>query len=147
MSNDAPMPDSAQTRESNHISSKSVLVSLIALTLFAFLLHLALTGLNLLFKRHVEHADVSASINRPAPSPAAPLLQIAPRDDLAAFREREDQILNNYGWIDRTAGVVHIPVSRAMELLLQRGLPTNANNAGPIPKSSYDLIKERAERR
>jgi hypothetical protein len=139
------MPGSAQTREPHNISTKSVLMSLMALVICAFLLHLGLAGLNLLFNRHAEHAGKSVSINRPAPSPAGPTLQIAPRDDLAAFREREDRILNNYGWIDRKAGVVHIPISRAMELLLERGLPTNTNSAAS--KSTYDLIKERSERR
>jgi len=141
------MPGSPQTREPHNISTKSVLMSLMALVLCAFLLHVGLAGLNILFKRHAEHAGKSVSINRPTPLRAAPALQIAPRDDLAAFREREDRILNNYGWIDKTAGIVHIPVSRAMELLLQRGLPTNANNAASVPKSTYDLIKERSERR
>jgi hypothetical protein len=143
MSNDAPMPGSAERREPNNISTKSVLMSLIALVLCAFLLHLGLAGLSILFKRRAEHAGKSASINRAVPSPTGPALQLAPRNDLAAFREREDRVLNSYGWIDRTTGVVHIPISRAMELLLQRGLPTNTTAS----KSTYELIKQRSERR
>ena len=31
--------------------------------------------------------------------------------------------LKTYGWIDRQAGVTHIPIARAMQLLVERGLP------------------------
>ena len=77
-------------------------------------------------------------------SKAGPHLQLAPTEDLKKFREREDAELNTYGWIDRTAGVVRIPIERAMELVLQRGLPvrvgTNQDQAGP---SSYELQQQR----
>jgi hypothetical protein len=33
-------------------------------------------------------------------------------------------ILNNYGYVDEQKGVVHIPIERAMDRLLQQGLPT-----------------------
>ena len=32
--------------------------------------------------------------------------------------------LNNYGWIDRKAGVAHIPIDRAIDILAKKGLPT-----------------------
>jgi hypothetical protein len=32
--------------------------------------------------------------------------------------------LVGYGWVDREAGIVRLPIERAMELLLERGLPT-----------------------
>jgi hypothetical protein len=32
--------------------------------------------------------------------------------------------LEGYGWVDRQAGVVRLPIERAMELVLERGLPT-----------------------
>ena len=55
--------------------------------------------------------------------PPEPRLQTEPREDLAALRTREDATLSSYGWVDRNAGVVRIPIDRAMELTLQRGLP------------------------
>jgi hypothetical protein len=54
----------------------------------------------------------------------APRMQAVPAQDLQQFRAREDAILDGYGWVDQKAGVVRIPIARAMELLLQRGLPT-----------------------
>lgn len=35
--------------------------------------------------------------------------------------QRKD--LESYGWIDRPAGIVRIPIDRAMQLLVERGLP------------------------
>jgi hypothetical protein len=43
--------------------------------------------------------------------------------DLADLHEREDLLLDNYSWVDRSQGKVRIPIERAMELIAQRGLP------------------------
>ncbi|MBI1898554.1 MAG: hypothetical protein HYS04_18780 [Acidobacteria bacterium] len=66
--------------------------------------------------------------------PPGPRLQVAPRLDLQTYQQQEQQRLNTYGWSDRDAGVAHIPIGRAMELTLQRGLP--ARPRPPEPKSS-----------
>jgi hypothetical protein len=55
--------------------------------------------------------------------PPEPRLQTNPREDLRALRAREDAVLNSYGWVDRTAGVVRIPIDEAIKLTAQRGLP------------------------
>ncbi len=33
--------------------------------------------------------------------------------------------LNTYAWVDKDAGVVRIPVDRAIDLLAQKGLPSH----------------------
>ena len=63
--------------------------------------------------------------------PPGPQLQISAPVDLQAFRAREEEQLKSYGWVNRTAGVVRIPISRAMELVLQEGLPVGTNRVGP----------------
>jgi hypothetical protein len=55
--------------------------------------------------------------------PPAPRLQVEPRRDLAELRAREQAQLDHYGWIDRPSGRVHIPVARAMDLLVAEGRP------------------------
>jgi hypothetical protein len=55
--------------------------------------------------------------------PPPPRLQVHPAQDLKAYRAEEDAILEGYGWTDKSAGVVRIPIERAMELSLQRGFP------------------------
>ena len=56
--------------------------------------------------------------------PAGPRLQPIPANEIFEFRQREDATLSEYGWVDRNAGTVHIPVEQAKELLLLRGLPS-----------------------
>ena len=55
-------------------------------------------------------------------APPAPRLQIAPTQDLLQLRAEEDAQLHNYGWVDRQTGIATIPIDRAMDLLVQRGL-------------------------
>lgn len=55
--------------------------------------------------------------------PPEPRLQTNPREDLRALRAREDAVLNSYGWVDKSAGVVRIPIDEAIKLTVQRGLP------------------------
>ena len=52
-----------------------------------------------------------------------PVLQIDPVADLKAYEEQEAELLNSYGWVDKSAGVAHIPIERAIELTAQQGLP------------------------
>ena len=55
--------------------------------------------------------------------PPEPRLQAMPSLDLQRFRAREEERLATYGWVDRLAGVVHVPIGRAMELVSKEGLP------------------------
>jgi hypothetical protein len=43
--------------------------------------------------------------------------------DVADLHAREDILLDNYSWVDKSKGTVRIPIERAMELIAQRGLP------------------------
>ena len=95
-----------------------------------------------------ERSVVTASNQQPLARFLAPHLQVDPHQDWVTLRAREDQELNTYGWIDRTAGVVRIPIERAMDLTLQRGLPVSSTNAIPkAAQSSLELIQERSKER
>ncbi|MCL6508251.1 MAG: hypothetical protein K6T59_14635, partial [Bryobacteraceae bacterium] len=58
--------------------------------------------------------------------PPAPRLQVDPATDLENLRKAEAAVLNSYGWVDRKAGIVRIPIDRAMEVLAERGLPARS---------------------
>ena len=73
--------------------------------------------------RITASGSVAESVSGSIEKFPGPRLQVKPEADLAAFRAREDEELNHYGWIDRKAGVVRIPIERAMDLIAQRGLP------------------------
>jgi hypothetical protein len=49
-----------------------------------------------------------------------------PAEDIREFRAKEDAQLNSYGWVDRQAGIVHIPIEEAKRLIVERGLTAPA---------------------
>lgn len=59
----------------------------------------------------------------------APALQSAPQPDLAAYRAQQQGRLHGAGWVDRRAGIVHIPIEDAMALLAARGAKAAASEA------------------
>jgi hypothetical protein len=63
--------------------------------------------------------------------PPLPRLQVDPKMELKEYRDSQREILNSYGWVDRAGGVVRIPVDRAIELVLARGLPVRPGGAAP----------------
>jgi len=56
--------------------------------------------------------------------PPEPRLQVSAPKDLKQYKGAQADILNNYGWVDQNAGVVRIPIERAMDILSRTGLPT-----------------------
>jgi hypothetical protein len=73
----------------------------------------------------IEHAPPQASVAlvRPEPASAEPRLQVDPPGELQAMHAAERARLSSYGWVDRRQGIVHLPIERAMELLLEHGVP------------------------
>lgn len=57
------------------------------------------------------------------PMPPYPRLQSSPARDLKTLRAREDWELNHYFWIDKSKGIVAIPIERAMDILAAHGIP------------------------
>jgi len=56
--------------------------------------------------------------------PPNPRLQSDPFVELDLLRAAQDAQLNSYGWVDESTGLAHIPIDRAMDLLVANGLPT-----------------------
>jgi len=50
----------------------------------------------------------------------------------ADLHAREDLLLNNYSTAPGQAGSIRIPISRAMEIIAQRGLPVNAQAGAAV---------------
>jgi hypothetical protein len=63
-----------------------------------------------------------------------PRLETDERNQLNKDTVREEGLLYSYGWVDEKAGTVRIPIERAMDLIVQRGLPVRTQNmAGDSP--------------
>jgi hypothetical protein len=69
--------------------------------------------------------------------PPEPRLQRFPREDIMNFRLGEESRLQNYGWADKAAGTVHIPIQDAMRLMLERkALPSRPQDPARPPATS-----------
>jgi hypothetical protein len=73
--------------------------------------------------------------------PPEPRLQNNPQQELRELKARQYGILEGYGWVNKEAGVAHIPIADAMRAVVQRGLP--ARETPPAPAGS-DSTKTRA---
>jgi hypothetical protein len=68
--------------------------------------------------------------------PPEPRLQLAPGhaehplDEGIQYRDSVRSVLESYGYLNKTAGIVHIPIDLAKQLLLKQGLPTRAQISG-----------------
>ena len=111
--------------------------------MFAFWLAvstIAIAGLLVLYVRAMgkkaEEAQrpiapaVAASLQRTPPEPRLEALPLIPRQKL---RAEEDAVLTSYAWVDKPGGFVRIPVDRAMELIVERGLPPSKPMAANVP--------------
>ncbi len=82
----------------------------------------------------------AASLVKATPDYHGPLMQVKPEEDLRWMREHNATELDSYGWVDRSTGVVRLPIDRAMELIAQRGLPPVSPG-----KTLEGLQRERAQ--
>ena len=116
----------ADLHEQSDVNIRAILGFGGALIVVAAVVHLLIYGLFQYFDRR-EGVKVPAEYPLAASQghhePPEPRLQIDPRQDLADMRAKEDQVLGSYGWVDKNAGVVRIPIDAAMRLTLERGLP------------------------
>jgi hypothetical protein len=112
--------------ERSDISVSGVVAFAVALTTVCVVIVGAIRVLNMVFAAYrpqpvtAEYPLAADSLRRLPPEPR---LQTDPRDDLKHLRDAEDRVLESYGWVDRDAGVVRIPIDQAMRLVVERGLP------------------------
>lgn len=110
--------------ESSGVPLKPLRLVVAGFIVTAVIIHLALVGYaSLLGAQHRHFGRVDQVRPNQVPAYPAPALQVNPQVDLQTYRTRADHDLNRYGWIDQGHGVAKIPIERAMDLLLARGLP------------------------
>ena len=111
--------------------------------------HLILTGMKKTMKAEPTPADGRSRLAARSPELAPgranfPRLQISAPVDLEKFRAQEEADLDSYCWVNKTSGIVRVPIDRAMELVLQRGLPTRQSNTAPaLGPSALELQQQR----
>lgn len=112
-------------------------------TLTRYILIIAgLTGLAMLVAWYLDQgftASERAAHTPPLPmataqptAPREPRLQRLPRVGLQAFERAQRAELDRYGWVDQEEGIVQIPIERAMDLAVERGLPAREEGKKPV---------------
>ena len=129
-------PDRVSTRVVFRFALILAVLSIVAMLLMAALFKFLERGA---VRRDAASIDAAGLERREDRLPPAPQLQIHGTRDWQQFRAAEAAQLTTYGWMDRPAGVVHIPIDEAMDLVAQRGvaplpsLPSAAPAAVPTP--------------
>jgi hypothetical protein len=147
--------------ERQDIGARGVLYFLIGLAVAGLLTYFVVDGLySYLDKRsEAQQAPVNPLVtNAPAdtrnigtdyPQGAFPnpRLEVDERGQLNDIRIKEEQTLQSYDYIDKNAGIVRIPIDRAMDLITQRGLPVQkATMEAPAAAPSGDAAKKKAKK-
>ena len=110
---------------------RAILHFALGMVVAAVVIYAVLFGMFQYFDRQAAAADPARNPllagEKPPATPAArfpqPRLQSNAATDQEKARAGEDEFLSSYGWVDRNAGVVHMPVERAMQMIAERGVP------------------------
>ena len=124
----------ATDHEHSDINVRAIIWFGVVLTVIVLAVDVAMLGLFKLFD-HMERTNDPAvsSLALPAgQAPGAPGLQTTPWTDLKQFRAEQLAHLHGYGWVDEKTGVARIPIDKAKELLLQKGLPVRPEIADAL---------------
>jgi hypothetical protein len=144
------MADGAAQQQRGH-ETRDISVRIVAwfgvgLVVAAAIVHVAIVGLFKSFEHRHPSPDAPSRIEiEPRMIAPAPRLQENPSADLAQFEAAEDAKLHSYGWVDKPAGVIRIPIERAVELIAQRGLPTRGSGTQDASdKTSVQMQHDKA---
>jgi hypothetical protein len=133
--------------EESDINVRAIITFVVVLTVTALVINLAMIGLFKLFDK-IEDKN-QAAISPLAAPPAKvsdfpePRLQTTPWTDLRKLRAEERAFLDSYGWVDESGGIARVPIAKAKEMLLQKGLPVRAGApADPTEGTHYAATGE-----
>ena len=113
-----------------HETSDAQAAPILGFLAFLSVLVIVTAGVVVLFYNYLERREASEktaryplAAGRERPLPPPPRLQTYPFTDIKELRRDQDRMLDRYEWLDKTNGVVRIPIERAMGLIAERGLP------------------------
>lgn len=128
----------SQPVEGDGVSYSGIVWFVVILTIVTVVCQLLMWGLFAYLGTRHDASDVARSPF------AAPQGQLPPPPNLLTdepvnllqYQRSEDTALGTYGWIDKEAGTVRLPIDRAKELLLQRGFPVRGATPVAAPEGT-----------
>jgi hypothetical protein len=118
-----PKEKSTRRYETADVEVRSLLLPAGGIAALLLLGVLASVGVFHYFVTHQSLGPQASPFENVRTLPPEPQLQVQAPSHLKEYQASEDYILHGYGWIDSQAGIVRIPIERAMDLLVQKGLP------------------------
>jgi hypothetical protein len=120
-------PPSAEALSSGHevkdMSARAV--SYVLLTIVAVMAVVIGASVGMVWRFDIARRQSSARLTpqqTAASAPPGPHLQIHPYEDLAKLRVREERELHGYAWVSADKSAAHIPIERAMALMVGKSL-------------------------
>lgn len=130
--------------EKTDIAARPIVMSVIALAAFALVFtgiahlyfHYLAAGYDKVATAETWHiGDFGRAAQTAAGEAAAtvpqPRLQVDPKSDLMVLRESEAKSLGSWGWVDKQEGIAKVPIEKAKQMLLAKGLPTRPDGVVP----------------
>lgn len=137
--------------EREDLGARGVFIFMIGLTLAAVVIYFVIIGLYSFLDKYERSRMATASplvtsngamsrvvkqeyMEQRFKDNGVPMLEVNERGQFRDFLMKQESQLNSYGWVDEKSGVAHIPIERAMELIVQRGLPVYAQGTAEPSK-------------
>jgi hypothetical protein len=125
-------PNGSLGHEQREVDPRLIVWSAVGLAIGTAIVCLIVWGLFNYLKSSYEHeyAKIPVPVAGPATVVSGPRVQEHPAEEIKVLRAHEDHVLSSYAWVDQKDGIVRIPIDRAKDLLLQRGLPVKSSTQG-----------------
>jgi hypothetical protein len=132
----APVPGTASAFEHEDASPSSLVKSGIFLAVLLIAVFTAMWGAFHVFMTMSPPGANASPMTDARILPPRPRLQVEPQKEIHAYCEEQAQTLDSYGWVDQTAGIVRIPIDRAIDMTATQGLPSRLKGEVPADASN-----------
>lgn len=116
MSDTVEHPKEIVGHEHREANVRIIVETVVGLIVSVVIVCLIVWGVFNIFKYQTGGAGARLNSNAgPRQFPPSPHLEVHPWEELRGLRAHEDDVLNHYRWVDQKAGIVHIPIEKAID--------------------------------
>jgi len=117
--------NSAVRHETRDVNARALALIVLGGCVGATLVFLAMAALFGVYRAAEDSADSPPSplMTPESTRPAEPHLEVDTARSLQALRQAQQERLQSYGWVDRKAETVRVPLERAIDRIVEHGLP------------------------
>ena len=117
------------TYEKRDVNTRTILYFVLGLFLVLAVTIISVRGLFGYFSATQNLGPGASPFDNSRALPPTPRLQVDPGADLDQVRGAQEEMLNSYGWLDKASGTVHVPIDRAMDMLIEHKLPVRETSS------------------